>query len=311
MYHLGMMKKTGTLYAALVSRLKDTGMKVRAVGVDRLPELKEEIEGRSRPMMDQRLYWKEISGFKYTLPEEIPDARSILVTAAAQPALAVIFEWNDREYTVMVPPIYHHESDRQAAGIIKELLEPGGFRVTKAVLPEKLLAVRSGLAEYGRNNIIYVEGMGSFHRPAVFFTDAPFEEEHWGEQKVADLCATCGACIKKCPTGAISKKRFLLNAEKCLTYFNESTRKFPRWLKPEWHHCLIGCMRCQEDCPLNRPYFKQADGGTFTHEETEQILAGIDGDKLSPGVVEKLGNIDLLDDYKQVSRNLNALMAQY
>ena len=42
----------------------------------------------------------------------------------------------------------------------------------------KLAAVRSGLAQYGRNNICYVEGMGSFFSFHAYLTDRVFEEDH-------------------------------------------------------------------------------------------------------------------------------------
>ncbi|MCP4221162.1 MAG: epoxyqueuosine reductase [bacterium] len=305
------MNNTKKLFGTLVSCLSEMRMKVRVVDIKRLPELREGIEAGSRRLLDQRFYWKHISPFDYELPDQMPGARVVLVVIAAQPALILTFTRSDREYRIMVPPIYHHATDRQADMRIKELLQAEGYGLAPAQLPEKILAVRSGLAEYGRNNLIYVEGMGSYHRPVVFFTDAPFEEESWKELRVAELCAKCNACLKKCPTGAISRKRFLLHAEKCLTYFNESERKFPKWLKPELHHCLIGCMRCQEECPLNRSHLKQVNGGTFSHEETEQILEGVKETELSPGIVEKLKRIDLLKDYKQVSRNLQALMEQH
>jgi epoxyqueuosine reductase len=37
----------------------------------------------------------------------------------------------------------------------------------------KRLAVRSGLARYGRNNVTYVEGMGSFLELSASLTDMP------------------------------------------------------------------------------------------------------------------------------------------
>ncbi|MCP4150466.1 MAG: epoxyqueuosine reductase [bacterium] len=306
-----MTKKAEEIYTGLESRLGEVGMRVRAVDTRHLPELREDIESRFRKMIDTRLYWKYLSKLSYALPEEMPGARSIVVVAAPSPILQVTFRWKEREYETLIPPTYNHDSDDEAIECIEGHLKPGGYRIIKAGLPEKLLAVRSGLAKYGKNNITYVEGMGSYHRPVVFFTDAPLPEEYWGEPLMAEQCGNCKACVTNCPTGAISKKRFLLHAEKCLTYFNESERKIPAWIEPGWHNSLVGCMRCQEVCPINRPYKNRVKHvGVFTHEETEQLLEGSKAGLEGSAVMKKLIGIGLVEDYEYVPRNLKLLIEQ-
>ena len=39
--------------------------------------------------------------------------------------------------------------------LLRLQLDPAGYQAKKAVLPWNLLAVRSGLAQYGKNNITY------------------------------------------------------------------------------------------------------------------------------------------------------------
>ena len=120
--------------------------------------------------------------------------------------------------------------------ILAEVLESGGYRAAKAVLPKKLLAVRSGLAAYGKNNITYVPGMGSFHGLVAVFSDLPAPEGTWRDAEMMEACHKCAACRRHCPTGAIDADRFLLRAERCLTFHNEKPVDvpFPGWIDAAW-----------------------------------------------------------------------------
>ena len=300
------------LYSEIISQLEDAGFKGRAVSIDRLHELEKEIAGlRDRHIVDETFYRERLTNFRFSIPETLPNARSIFIIAAPQPVSQLTFSWNNREYNVIVPPTYSDETDRQAYDRLREILEPRGFRVVKARLPEKMLATRSGLAQYGKNNITYVEGMGSFHRPVVFFTDARLPEEYWGEPRVMERCGKCSACVKKCPTGAIAPDRFLLHAEKCLTFFNESERPFPGWLDVSVFHCLIGCMICQEVCPINKSFFQGVfHAAAFSGEETAILLENRPRSQLPPGLLAKLAPTGLLEEYTVLSRNLAVLLSR-
>jgi epoxyqueuosine reductase len=182
----------------------------------------------------------------------------------------------DKSYPVVIPPTYYDTIDNDVADILKTVLEPQGYQLQKVRLPEKLLAVRSGLAQYGKNNITYAKGMGSFQRPVVFISDYPCAEDSWGEAAVLEHCENCSACLKACPTNAIVSDRFQLYAERCLTFHNESAKAFPQWLSPSWHNCLVGCMICQKVCPANKEVVKWIEAGaTFDHDETHLILEGV------------------------------------
>jgi epoxyqueuosine reductase len=182
-----------------------------------------------------------------------------------------------------------------------------GHQVAQAVLPKKLLAVRSGLAAYGKNNIAYVDGMGSFHQLVAFYSDLPCQEDDWQEPRMMERCQKCTACLHKCPTGAITSERFLLHAEQCITLHNEepSNVPFPAWLDPSWHNCLIGCMHCQRVCPENKEFLEWIEeGAEFSTEETTLILEGVPLDQLPAETVNKLEQWDLVDLLDIIPRNL-------
>jgi epoxyqueuosine reductase len=169
--------------------------------------------------------------------------------------------------------------------------------------------VCSGLAEYGRNNICYVQGMGSFLQLIAAFSDLPCDHDPWLEPKALDRCHSCFACVRRCPTGAITKDRFLIRAERCLTYHNEAATDFPAWIDPAWHHCLIGCLRCQTVCPENKSllgWFE--DRAEFSETETNLMLQRVPLEQLPIETAAKLKSLKINEDYRLLCRNLSMIL---
>jgi epoxyqueuosine reductase len=167
--------------------------------------------------------------------------------------------------------------------------------------------VHSGLGAYGKNNICYVDGMGSFHRPVAFYSDFPCQEDNWQEVHMMEACQRCSACLRKCPTGAITSERFLLHAERCITFRNEKPGDvpFPKWIDPSWHNCLVGCLDCQAICPQNRDVLQWIDAGAeFSQEETALFLEGVPLDQLPAATVKKLQHFDMVEYLDLFPRNL-------
>ncbi len=247
--------------------------------------------------------------YDFELPADFPTAQSIIVTAAPHPKICVTFEVAGKHYPVIIPPTYLHDTDNAILAILAQDTCQYGYRVRDAILPTKPLAVHSGLATYGKNNIAYIAGLGSFFRLRAFFSDIPCPPENWYPLTLMEQCATCTVCRKKCPTQAIPDDGFLLDVTRCLTYRNEGAEEFPEWIDPGWHNCLIGCMRCQDSCPANRAQQDWvAPGETFTEEETLMILEGRFPQQFPENTRDKLKKLSMLDDAGLLQRNLSALM---
>ncbi|MDJ0984530.1 MAG: 4Fe-4S double cluster binding domain-containing protein [Desulfobacterales bacterium] len=297
---------------ALHESMEKQGLKIKIVSIEHVKELETEImtlyqEG----LLDPDLYDAYLASFDFACHTKLKGAQSLIVASIPQPQIKVVFSREDKSYPVVVPPTYYFAIDNEVADILKADLEPLGYHLQKVRLPDKLLAVRSGLAQYGKNNITYVKGMGSFHRPAVFISDFPCQVESWGEATILDNCENCSACLKACPTKAIGLDRFQLHAERCLTFFNESSQNFPDWLSPAWHNSLVGCMICQKVCPANKEVVKWiVNGVTFENEETDLILKGVSEEKLPVETIEKLRKSGIMEYFDVLGRNLRVLIQQ-
>lgn len=297
----------------LYSQLEKQNLKGRVVSIQHLNDLREEIEGRhNQGLFDEEVYREGMSFFSFRPPDDLK-AESLIVVAALRPQTKVTFTWNEKTLTLNIPPTYlgMFEVSKRIEGLLTDWLAPGGYRAASARLPRKLLAVRSGLAEYGRNNIAYIPGMGSFFQPMVFFSDLPCPGDTWGEPRMMDRCKDCQICRVKCPTGAITSERFLLHAEKCLVFHNERSPEhpFPGWIDPSWHNCLIGCMLCQQYCPENKEFLEWFEGNeSFSHEETGLFLKGASPGQLPAETKAKLERLGLLYALEILPRNLGIFL---
>jgi epoxyqueuosine reductase len=122
-------------------------------------------------------------------------------------------------------------------------------------------------------------------------------------------CEGCFRCQENCPTGCIPKDRFLLHAENCLTRHNEREDLLESWIKPDWHNALIGCMRCQTVCPVNKKQLAViVPGPVFSETETALLLQKTRLDALPDETRLKLSAIAMDVLYDVLARNLDVLM---
>ena len=294
--------------------LESKGYKGKIVHAKHIPDLRNDIKKHhEKNLIYPELYKEYKAYFEFEPDVDFAQINSLFVITIPQPQFKAIFHWNNKETSLPIPPtyLYGREIIDQMKEFLIELLKPEGYNVAYAVLPQKTLAVRSGLAEYGRNNITYVPGMGSFHRLTAFYSDFPIEEDNWQELRMMDMCKECSACVRKCPTGAIPTDRFLLRAGRCLTYHNEQPGNvpFPEWLDSSWHNCLVGCLHCQRVCPANKNVFTWIEKGPeFSEEETKMFLDGKNIEQLPEDTVKKIKDYDLINYLEVFPRNLSVFL---
>ena len=284
----------------------------RIVSIVHLQDIEQQIKQlRKQHLLAEEFNLEEIASFNYQLPKEIPEARSLILFAYPHYPTRFTFTRKGKERSYLVPPTYLHglESDKKNIKPISDYLKNNGFHLERALIPKKLAAVCAGLGEYGKNNIVYVKGKGSFVRLGVYFSDLPLKEDGWRDPVCMARCEGCHACLKACPTHAIDSDRFLLHAERCITFWNEKATdvEFPDWLNPEWHNCLVGCMFCHFICPENSALTERVnDGPVFSEMETDWLISGKLLEDLPLPLREKLRESGLGDYYDP--RNFRVLI---
>lgn len=291
-------------------RFKQEGWQVKIVSVEHLPELQKNIEaGRIEGRLDPVLYTEYLDRFDFNLLRSVPDIKSIIIATVPQFKVKVSFKRTDQTHACIIPPTYCLTTDDRVKELLENIMVPEGYRLLKTRLPQKLLAVHSGLAKYGRNNLAYVSGMGSFHRPVVFSTDMPFLEDGWEEASQLMACENCSACRDACPTGAIGSDRFLIHAERCITFHNERTPEYPKWLDPAWHNCWVGCMLCQGACPINQKFLNRVeDGAAFSEVETDYLLKTLPPGSMPKSLTDKIENLGIKEYADVLGRNLKTIL---
>jgi epoxyqueuosine reductase len=292
----------------LKDNLSDLNAKFKIISGKHIVDIKTEIyKLYSRNKISREIY-RYVSKY-YQFDIEKSNSMYYIIIAIPQRSTVVTFNMNGKKIDTIIPPTYIYKKYQEK--IFKILLKSFGkkSKINFAYLPKKLIAVRSGLAKYGKNNITYVDGMGSFHRLELFFIDYPFDIDDWQEEKMMRACNGCLLCTKICPNNCIREHDFVIKAEKCLTYLNENAGKFPDWVSIKSHNALVGCMKCQIVCPVNRNYIKNNDKGiSFSEKETEIIIKVLKDDPINSNVIEKLKYIDMFEYISILPRNISVLI---
>jgi epoxyqueuosine reductase len=321
------MTSTG-VWREVLDELEAQGVQARVVPAERL----EDVSARAGTVMAEAGFAPDVIGriagdFAGSLPDEPRPVRSIVIAAVARPLTQANLAWRGQTREIPVPPHYagYYAVPRALAAKVDELLRPSGYGAAFHEPPLKTLAACAGLTRYGRNNVTYVEGLGSWLQLGACVSDAPPPDDApWGAPEALDRCERCSACLRACPTAAIQADRFLLHTERCLTWHNEDDAPIPDWIDPSAHHCAVGCLRCQQVCPENvRVPLVQAVPEWFDEAETAAILAaeeaggdgGLEaetGDEkwpgLSPVTREKLGRCGLDYSPAVIARNIRLLL---
>jgi len=285
--------------------------KFRTVSIIHLKELQAEINmWKSDGLITETFFKQNYGEFTFQPPPTLHNARTIIIIGIPQKITPVNFFHEGKRYQTILPPTYVYSEVRAVCKeILSRFLQKKGYSVDRAKLPLKLLAVKSGLGQYGKNNICYIGGMGSFTRLEAFYTDYEFPTDDWHEKQIMESCTNCSLCQNACPTHCIPNERFLIHADRCLTYLNENKEDFPAWVPLQSHNALVGCMRCQIVCPQNKKFLQLNEKTiNFSEEETSIILQKTPRENVSPSLAKKLVDLDMDEYYPLLGRNLTVLI---
>lgn len=286
----------------------------RTVSVKHLPELEAWFAKlkQEKRISDQPTFRKWVDAFNFKAPEKMPGAKSLVVTSLPQKIGSLTLHREGKRYTVIIAPGYVDDGITFPVfqeTLCRDVLKKAGTPLIFARLPLKTLAVRCGLAEYGRNNVTYVKGYGSFHQLLAFYTEEILPDQ-WRPLKQMAVCRRCGLCLDTCPTGAIRKREFILDAGRCISLYNEIPDPMPDWIDPKAHNALAGCMKCQAQCLGNRGLTGDVENvGELSEAETALLLEGRRDPAMEAALIERLKRLPIVKDIPYVSRNLKLAFA--
>jgi epoxyqueuosine reductase len=146
----------------LLNMIEEQGWQGQIVPIDHLADLESAIRGRHESgLFDEALYRGQLSSFSFDPPADLPSARSIIIVAVPAPQMRVFFRWQGNRVPIVIPPTHVSYTPRTESvqAVLATWLEQLGYRLAKPRLPLKTLAVHSGLAEYGRNNMLMYLGL--------------------------------------------------------------------------------------------------------------------------------------------------------
>ena len=220
----------------LDAALREGGYVHRLAPVALMPRLEQKLaELRDEGLLSDALFEEYRESLTFSCPPEVSEPRTVIVVAWPSPAVKIRFHLESGPLEATVPPTYISSEGRERClEILRSVLEPAGHAVARATAPVKLLAAHTGLAQYGRNNLAYVRGMGTFARLDTFCTDADLGAEEYESKGSLRLscCPPCRNCHHVCPTGCIPYDGTVIDASRCLTYFNEHEGDWPEDLDP-------------------------------------------------------------------------------
>src|SRR6185369_12627296 len=120
--------------------------------------------------------------------------------------------------------------------------------VDSSAVLERDLAARAGLGWVGKNTNLLAPALGSYFFIGIVLTTAELPVD----QREADRCGTCTACLDACATRAFVAPH-VLDARRCIPHLTGERRgDIAGELADQIGEWLFGCDVCQDVCPWNR-----------------------------------------------------------
>lgn len=120
--------------------------------------------------------------------------------------------------------------------------------VDSAPLLEKAYAVKAGLGQIGKNNLLITQH-GSYFFLSEIILDVELEYENVPPK---DICGNCTRCLDACPTDALYDA-YHLDTSKCISALTiELNDDIPESFRGKTRNWIYGCDICQDVCPYNK-----------------------------------------------------------
>lgn len=185
----------------------------------------------------------------------VPGAKSVL-------SLAYNYYTDQHQYDIAAPKISKYAYGKDYHKVVRKKLKnvfhsikaqfgdvQGRVFVDSAPILERDIAKKAGIGWVGKNTLLINPKKGSY----FFLAEIIIDLELAYDNPIKDYCGTCTKCIDACPTEALHKNGYLLDASKCISYLTiELKDAIPEKFKDKMGNWMFGCDICQDVCPWNR-----------------------------------------------------------
>ena len=259
----------GELVNELHAIATEHGARLGVTDLEPFPDTRAEIERRRASGESARLgFTYKDPGLGTTPARSFPWAASIVVVAVpylqdgdgrTEDRPVARFADGDR-YEPVWAVLAALEAELGAAGARTEAVVDDDRLVDRAV------AVRAGVAWWGKSTMALTPGLGPWFLIGNVVTDAVLPTT----PPMTRTCGTCSACIPACPTGAIVAPG-VLDARRCLAAIFQSRGSIPRALREAAGGRIYGCDDCLTACPPGDPALDILS--VQPHEDPRELLS--------------------------------------
>jgi epoxyqueuosine reductase len=187
------------------------------------------------------------------VPNDLPDGLTHVIVMGHEMDKTLVDTYPSALAGAATGREYSHEAAivMQLAAYIRNL----GFQAIASMNDTALVipyAIKAGLGEYGRNQMVLTPEFGPRVRFSKIFTDMPLEVDRVHELGLTRYCHNCTICADACPPKALPKgpprvgskspstvkgvKKWSANCEACFGY---------------WAKIKTDCAICMRVCPFN------------------------------------------------------------
>lgn len=121
--------------------------------------------------------------------------------------------------------------------------------VDSAPLMERYWAEKAGLGWIGKSGLLIIPHKGTYFFLGALLLDLELSYD----EPMKSRCGSCQKCITACPTQAIAKAGYEVDARRCISYLTiEAKHDIDRGLLDLMGNRFFGCDECSKACPWNR-----------------------------------------------------------
>lgn len=192
------------------------------------------------------------------VPNDLPDGMTSVIVLGHEMDRDLVDTYPSALAGAATGREYSHEAAivMQLAAYIRNL----GYEAVPSMNDTALVipyAIKAGLGEYARNQLVITPEFGPRLRFSKIFTNIPLEHDSAKPRGVQDFCKICSKCADSCPVKALpfgepketnnnissikGVKKWTSDAAKCFSF---------------WGNMASDCAICLRVCPFNRDFRK-------------------------------------------------------